>query len=620
MSTDPLSLIAQRAAEQRRKLVLPVDYYRIRRRRAMELPMRSLPCAGAPVKGVPIYPWGIWAMWALEERVLTLGWAGQWLSDVPCQKLAQEQLHLLTTWPRYTDLGEPDLVESHCLRIMLAASRWSWVDHDTLRSLQQCCSQLVEQALPWSDRRHGSFTSVQSILDTPECERSILHNIPIIAAVTLARAARFASHAATSTLDRRASLLIRAILLRSKQGFTEGSSYDGYVLDFVGDWLADAGDAAEPQKWDAPALAAMLAQGSILAAPGDAMNIAPLGDVEPWHMPFLASACAKLLPRVADPGIASYLRSLPPAALRTDTLVAMLLSPANPTRDLAQNATPPRPLAQQTAHALSLRTGPTDDDLAVMISLPRTPMGHLHNDAGSIVIGAAGRWLITDPGYQQYVRSSEREFTLGPSAHNAPVINTHAQTLRQAKLLSLDDTDDLRHASVETTGCYAPQAGVRIARRHVWLWHDHAVVADELLCEGPHNVAYTWHGDETAYWLASDRGVCVTLPGHRVGESETDDTLLWIASPGLTLTPEQIDRLRGSRGQLSLSVQTECTSHASTRWWVFTRGSSPAIVRELPAERALSVDGRTIRLPESSATQEQAQHTSATEPARQTTP
>jgi hypothetical protein len=596
MSADPLSLIAKRGAQQLRRRVLPVDYYRIRRRLALELPMRSLPSLEMPIKGIPAYPWGTWAMWALEERVLALGWTGHWLCDEACRRLATEQLSLMTTWPRHEDWGGPDLVQSHCLRIMVSSSHWPWIDADTQLALRQCCSKIVELGLAWSEKRHGSLTSVQSILDADDCERAFLANIPVIAAVSLARAARFAQHPALEMLDRRASILIRAILLRSKRGFSEGAIYDGYVLDFVGDWLADAGDAAEPKSWDAPALTAMLAQSSILASPGDPMNVAPLGDVEPWHMPFFASGCAKLLPRVADVSVASYLRSLPPAALRTDTLVAMLRNSTNQPPEPSRTPAAIKALAQQTAHAVALRTGHTDDDLAVVVSLTRTLMGHLHTDSGNIVIGAAGKWLITDPGYQQYMPTSERDFSVGPCAHNLPIIKGHAQTLRLATLQKLSETDDLRHARVDLSACYPAEAAVKSVSRHVWLWQNHVVVADDIVCDGPHTASYTWHGDEAAFWLASDRGVCVTLPGHGEGEGETDgeDTLLWIASPGLTLSSKHIDRLRGSRGQLSLCVQTECASHASTRWWVFTRGTTPADVQIVDDARTVIVSSRRL--------------------------
>ena len=50
-------------------------------------------------------------------------------------------------------------------------------------------------------------------------------------------------------------------------------------------------------------------------------------------------------------------------------------------------------------------------------------MGHLQCDTGSLVVGTRGRWVVSDPGYQQYMQKQERVFTLGVSSHNAPVIN-----------------------------------------------------------------------------------------------------------------------------------------------------------------------------------------------------
>ncbi len=54
------------------------------------------------------------------------------------------------------------------------------------------------------------------------------------------------------------------------------------------------------------------------------------------------------------------------------------------------------------------------------------------------MIGRRGRWILSDPGYQQYMPGAEREFTIGPAAHNYPVIDGINQTAKAGRRLALD--------------------------------------------------------------------------------------------------------------------------------------------------------------------------------------
>lgn len=68
---------------------------------------------------------------------------------------------------------------------------------------------------------------------------------------------------------------------------------------------------------------------------------------------------------------------------------------------------------------VSLRSGWSADSISVVTSACNSMAGHIQHDAGTVVIGTKGSWLISDPGYQQYMESSEREYTLGVNAHNS---------------------------------------------------------------------------------------------------------------------------------------------------------------------------------------------------------
>ncbi|MBK5941828.1 hypothetical protein [Halochromatium roseum] len=167
------------------------------------------------------------------------------------------------------------------------------------------------------------------------------------------------AHPAAARLHERVSLLFGAVLERRQQGFTEGVSYDGYLLSFLADWLTTQPPQAREKLSAHPAWAGLLAQPLALAAPGDLMASAPLGDVEPVRMPFVWSALAKLhaLQPTATTAWALARCALP--ALRADALVALTraaetVSPQPPSGDapIQLNAT------------LGLRGGHAPEDLA----------------------------------------------------------------------------------------------------------------------------------------------------------------------------------------------------------------------------------------------------------------
>lgn len=120
----------------------------------------------------------------------------------------------------------------------------------------------------------------------------------------LAVAATVVEHPAASRLNQRAGLLYSAILELRRQGCTEGVPYDGYVLDFFLDWLSTQPSSTRETFLAHPQFREMWLQAVLLAVPGDVMNTAPLGDVEPYHMPFVWSAMAKLQAMKPDPLLA----------------------------------------------------------------------------------------------------------------------------------------------------------------------------------------------------------------------------------------------------------------------------------------------------------------------------
>lgn len=549
--------LRRRAERQLGQTRLVVDYYRIRRKLAYPLALPRLILPEVPVPGLPRYPWATWYAWTLEERLLSLGWAGQWFDDPAALATAARELAALARWPAYCQTSRPNLSSAHAARILwTATTRWQWPAADLRAALRQACARLVEESLPDSDKLLGSIRDKADVLKRPSAH-GLLHNIGLIGTAGLALAAKAAGHPAASRLDDRLRALFGAVLELRLQGFSEAVAYDGYVLDFVADWLATLPPPERRTLLDAPTLEHYLDESYMLSAPGNAEQVAELADVEPREMPFHLSAQAKLLSLRPNPIRTWHLGRCGLDVLRADALAALRL--ADP---LPAAAAPPAG-ALDAHYAAVLRSGWDSSDLAVAVSCSDSPMGHLPPDAGSLVLGTRGAWLVADPGYQQYAKGDEREFTLGPAAHNAPVLNGLATSFKRPRRLDLAQKSPGRsHLAIDLTACYAPALALASALRHVWLLgRELVVVADRWQTSSPLRVEYHWHGHPDAAWWFEPGGALLAFDGLQ----------LRISSPDAAISETNLIRLPGSRAQLSLHALLDPAGPAA--WWLFALGA-----------------------------------------------
>lgn len=572
--------IKSRSAWQKRRRRLIVDYYRIYRQLAYPLPVCDLSLPSVPVPSISTYPWATWMTWTLEERVHTLGWAAAWLDDAEARRLVEEDLLALADWPSYAQYKGPDLSSAHAGRVMwAAATKWSWLGAKVRKALKAACGRHVDELMPGYEKRYGKVDDKAKVL-TAKSPTHLVHNIPLIGTIGAALTATVAGHEAKPRLSRSVAALFGAVLDLRSDGHSEGVAYDGYVLDFIGDWLPVASEAERASILEHPNLRHYLEESYMLSAPGSAPNVAELSDVEPREMPFHLSAQAKLTRWKPDPVRAWHLRRCPLGWIRADGLAALHADmPAAKTQT-------PKPGALDAHYTVVLRSGWHPSDTAVAVSLPRCSMNHLQNDSGTIVVGTKGEWLLADPGYQQYVKGDERVFTIGPTAHNHPIINGHAHRAKAGKLVSLGtDGRDARKAVVDLTKCYTAKAGVTSAMRTVWLaGKETVVVADSIQASGDAKVTYHWHGHRQAAWWVEGGWLLLHVNG----------TSLWLTSPQCKLSDKQIQRLPGTRGQLTLIAETKKASQPI--WWVIAIGDAPPTVKRLPDDKVLDVDGRRFAL------------------------
>jgi hypothetical protein len=505
----------------------------------------------------------------MEERILSLGWAVTLDEQASLRPSAEADLCGVATW-KHDDLEKTDgLAVAHIARTLSAAlQHWHWIGVETKTTLTDGLNHLVEKYGSWLDNEKEWWRRRKAEPRHPDFANP-LHNIHFIQTVGLCLAARATKHALADCLELHVQQFALAILEQHASGVSEGVSYDGYVLDFMMDWAAGAPAELQKAVLDHLELQEFLNQPAVLGAPGNLLQVAPLGDVEPVEMPFHASALAKWRKLRSSTTHDWQLSQLNLRMLRTDALIAIIKGP-EPAGD------PVAPINHRTRAAIVLRSGNSSLDIAVAMSAHAAAMGHLHHDNGSIVIAAGGQWIINDPGYQQYMNTAEREFSVGSAAHNAPVINGQAQMKRDGRVTQEPAlSDGAWHTAIDLLNCY--ELPLTRCTRSIWLTGDQLViVADEIAGSALGEIAYHWHGHPDAAWWVEDGIALVCLHNEQ----------LWIRCMNCSLDASQVDRRKGSRGHLTLGVQIQA-KRQQVIWWAFGRHKASV--------QALTVNGVELR-------------------------
>lgn len=549
--------VRARTVEQKQRRELDVYYYRIGHTLAFPLPLDRRPTRADLPAGIVkmAYPWMIWMSWELEERwrILHFGWRDN--RDRDAGALLQRELAALAKWERIIENNDqPGLATAHiagCLALALARTD-GW-DPALLAQARAAADALLERDVwPW-------------YLKNWDADRLYDHrrlvNIPVILLARAAQLARVTGSPRREALDRRMSEVLRvwARFRTGPQFHSEGTTYDGYLMDSVTGWLAGLPERAELLRDGRDAFRSLVDQWIYLTLPGRLDLHVPIGDVEP-EMPYWTAVLARLGGWYSWPDATWLVTRVPVARLPAATLVDVLHA-----KSLLGMA-PKAPVAEprEFPQAVSLRTGWMARDVAAYVSASRNPMGHLHSDAGHVVVGWQGRFWITDPGYQQYRPGEEREYSIGPQAHNVPVINGTPQKAHAAKILKVEQrSSDLHYAHVDLSACYAGLPRGAEVRREVWLGRGAPamVAVRDSFGSLPVNaeVALHWLGGNHLAWAFVD-GWARLSDGRRA---------LWIGTPDEQIPAAALTRQPGSRGPLTLVHTTRLEGRGGTRWWVF---------------------------------------------------
>lgn len=559
-TSDLLDALKTRVALEKARRELAVYYYRINHTMAFPLPLDQRPPempAGIP--GRPSYPWLTWLLWVLEERWRVLHAAWRQLDDQEAGTLLQTELAALAGWNSFAGWnGQVGLAAGHtaaCLTQALA-TRSGW-NADRYQQVQEVAATLIERDVwPW----YQSVWTMEEALRPHD-----IHNIPVIALVRSAGLARLIEHPRAAALEERATETLRAWWrhrLDADQPHSEGTAYDGYLMDTFTEWLEGLANRKMLLAEGREAFLSLARQWIHLTLPGRLDLHAPLSDVEP-EMPFWMTALLRIGLWYGHAESLWLLQHLPLARLPAASLAAAW---ANRER-LAADFSPPQPGPQEEASAATLRTGWDSQDVLVAVGLSRSPMSHLHDDGGHVLIGWQNRFWITDPGYQQYRPGPERSFTLDAEAHNAPVIDGVYQTKRAARRIRIaDNGSGWQQLRLELTDCYADLPAAARIYRDVWLIPEAghgshlAVVRDTFHGLAPGTeIQNHWQGGTHLAW-AFRAGWARLSDGERT---------LWIGTVPGSAQAAGLERHGGSRGPLTLHHGSRLTAEREERWWIF---------------------------------------------------
>lgn len=567
-TADVVNELRRRAEYQIGLRELVVDYYRVGHSFAYELPIERL-TSGLPqgILGDVPYPWRTWLGWELEERWYTFSIATRTLDQADGQRsddVLALDLEALGRWPDYNgDDGAASLITGSLAGVLAEVLRAGKAHQaGVVGAASAVGSRLMgETVWPWFQAK---FT------ERPPYQRHYLFNIRCIVLFQAAQLATAISHERAATLQQAALDLYRAWIAHrlAQPSLTEGPAYDGYLLDAMTRWLEARPDRDDLLSSGQDALLALLPSWAAQSLPGRPDLLVPLGDVEA-EMTHWAGVAMRVCQWFGGDDHRAWLRQFPLTRLPANALGYAAEMAAESPEQMSQGVVTDLTKGRhQAPSCVTIRTGGGSDDLVAAVSAPQYPLNHLHLDGGHVVVAWEGRTWITDPGYQQYRESEEREYTIGPDAHNAPVIDGHGQDT-QATLVEPEGDLGQRtasatplHVGVNLTSCYGSLSGATRVRRDVWLSGRESVVLvrDEFtgFAEAT-EIRTSWLGGAGLAWAFVDGWARLSDGRH----------VLWFTSLENDLQGDQVTRHPGSRGPVHLRqvITTDGVYHQS--WWVF---------------------------------------------------
>jgi hypothetical protein len=104
----------------------------------------------------------------------------------------------------------------------------------------------------------------------------------------------------------------------------------------------------------------------------------------------------------------------------------------------------------------------------------------------------------------------------------------------------------------------------KVTRKVLLTENQLVIVEDTIAGENIGEISYYWHGHPDAAWWIEDGWARIYL----------EEKTLWVGSPQIEIEENNLQRLRGSRGQLTLETKVLLPRDAITIRWLFGFGET----------------------------------------------
>lgn len=136
------------------------------------------------------------------------------------------------------------------------------------------------------------------------------------------------------------------------------------------------------------------------------------------------------------------------------------------------------------------RSGWTASDSLFLMVGNNSNVGHNHYDQNSILIGTNNRWIMSDPGYRDYIPGAGNVFTVR-DGHTGITVDGKTQDRLGGSVMSTGvQSDGNSYFSSDATAAYAGLGMSKVIRRVVALPDQYFYVVDQL--EAPAAHSYGW--------------------------------------------------------------------------------------------------------------------------------
>ena len=437
-SSDYLKELKNRLEIEKNRTEIVVNYYRIRQKYVLSLPIengwdKDLPVV---VENINPYPYAIWLLWTLRERWDTLYSGYVIFNDKESRSLLENEILKAFSWDKYAIGRNAYLGTAH---FAMCVARYYLNDvfsHSTEQKIEKLSKEFIDKHyIDWL-REYEQIDENNKV--------ALLHNIQVILAFSGLALAKCVGYKYCDEIEEVVKKIIRAYKgsRKGEQPFTEMAAYDSFTLDAITEYVSlfskeDCIRDYEEELTDA------FCSITDTMVPGRCDILAPIGDVEE-EMQFHSYVVYRLSKWLNNDYGMSLFRQINPTRLPSLLLMEAVREDDNyPSESIG-------PLTRKNAGTLAMRTGYLKDDVLVCLSVAKWNEGHVHFDSGSFIFACLGQLPISDPGYQQYIKNEERVFTVGKYSHNAPVINGNSQSKRLAEIVELSDN----HVKLDLSLCY----------------------------------------------------------------------------------------------------------------------------------------------------------------------